>query len=174
MTTLVALLRGVNVGGNNKVKMEALRATCEGLGWRDVRTYIQSGNIVFRTGDKNAGARLEAALEAQFEIRTFVVTRTLEEMRVLLARNPFEGKDPKSVVVSFLSLEPTAEAVAKVDAMGIAPEEVRVLGREMFIHFPLGQRDSKLPMAKIEKTLGTGGTGRNWNTVMALLEMADD
>ena len=174
MTTLVALLRGVNVGGKNKIRMEELRTACEGLGWRDVRTYIQSGNIVFRCKDKDAGARLEAALESQFGIQTFVVTRTLAEMRALVERNPFPGLDPKKILVSFLSLEPGAEAVAKVEAMGITPEEVRISGREMFIHFPLGQGVSKLPMAKIERTLGTGGTGRNWNTVLALLEMAGD
>lgn len=173
MTTQIALLRGVNVGGNGKVKMDALRALCEGMGLRRVRTYIQSGNIVF-LGPEGVGARLEAEIEKTFGVRTFVVIRTLEEMREIAARNPFPEVEPKKLLVSFLQGTPARQAAERVGQMEIGPEELHIQGSEMYIHFPLGQGVSKLPMAKIEKTLGLAGTGRNWNTVLALLAMAEE
>ena len=171
---MIALLRGVNVGGNCKVKMDELRAVCEAMGLRDVRTYIQSGNIVFRSKAEDVGSRLEKEIERVFGVRTFVVLRTAAEMRTVMERNPFPDVDPKKLLISFLRLTPMAEAVESVGRIAISPEELHVIGSEMYIHFPLGQGVSKLPMAKIEKTLGTAGTGRNWNTVMALLAMAED
>ena len=164
---MIALLRGVNVGGNGKVKMDELRAVCEGMGLRDVRTYIQSGNIVFRSKAEDVGSRLEKEIERVFGVRTFVVLRTAAEMRTVKERNPFPDVDPKKLLISFLRLTPMAAAVESVRRMEISPEQLHVIGSEMYIHFPLGQGVSKLPMAKIEKTLGTAGTGRNWNTVMA-------
>jgi len=173
MTTIVALLRGVNVGGNQKIKMETLRTVCEGLGFRDVRTYIQSGNIVFRTAARNAGAKLEDEIEKVFGFRPRVVTRTAAELRIISERNPIAGAKPTQLLVFFLTGAPTAEAIEKIKQMEIQPEEVHIIGAEMFIHFPLGQGVSKLPMAKIEKTLGVTGAGRNWNSVMKLLEMVE-
>ena len=173
MTTQIALLRGVNVGGNGKVKMDALRALCGEMGLQNARTYIQSGNIVFQ-GPPDAGTRLEKEIARVFAIRTFVVTRTLAEMRKAVERNPFPDVDGKKLVLIFLQGTPSVAAVEKVMQMGIAPEEVRIHGSEMYIHYPLGQGVSKLPMAKVEKTLCVQGTGRNWNTVLALLAMAED
>lgn len=174
MTTRIALLRGVNVGGGGKIKMEELRAVCEAMGLRDVRTYIQSGNVVFRTNAKDAGARLAGEIERAFGVRTTVMTRTAEEFRAAVERNPISGAKPNQLVLFPLSSTPADEAVEKVRQMGITPEDVQIIGSEMYIHFPLGQGVSKLPMAKIEKTLGAIGTGRNWNTVMALLAMAEE
>lgn len=164
------MLRGVNVGGKNLLPMAELRALCERLGMLNVRTYIQSGNVVYR-GDVGASA-LRAAIAAEMGISCDVAVRTVEEMRALAARNPFPERDPKKVLVFFLMDEPTG--ADKVMALGIAPEEIRILGREMFIYFPLGQGVSKLPMGKIERLLGTSGTGRNWNTVERLLAMAEE
>lgn len=173
MTTLVAVLRGINLGGNTKLKMDALRAHCETIGLRDVRSYIQSGNLVFRTSLPDVETLLAAEIGKTFGVRTFAVTRTLAEMRSIVGHNPFPGIAPTKLVVCFLQSKPTAAAVAAVEQMAITPEEVRISGREMYIHFPLGQGVSKLPMARIEKTLGTSGTSRNWNTVLALLAMAE-
>lgn len=174
MTTTIALLRGVNVGGKNKLRMEELRALCETLGLREVRSYIQSGNLVFRTSDDSVGARLERELETAFGIRTAVVTRTVAQLREVARRDPFPGVDPKKVVVFFLGQAPTPEAAESVRKMAITPETVHILGSEMFIYFPQGQGVSKLPVAKIEKTLATTGTGRNWNSVLALLAIAEE
>jgi len=165
MTTMIAMLRGVNVGGNCKVKMDELRAVCEGMGLRDVR-------IVFRSKAADVGSRLEKEIERVFGVRTFVVLRTAAEMRAVTERNPLPDVDPRKLLVSFLLATPAAAAVEAVERMAISPEELHIIRSEMYIHFPLGQGVSKLPMAKIERTLGTSGTGRNWNTVMALLAMA--
>lgn len=171
---MIALLRGVNVGGNGKVNMAQLRAVCEGMGLQNVRTYIQSGNIVFRGKPAGIGPRLEAEIERAFGVKTFAVIRTGKELRAITERNPLPGVEPAKLLVSFLRAAPSAEAVEAVHQMGITPEEIHILGSEMFIHFPIGQGNSKLPMAKIERTLGTSGTGRNWNTVTALLAMAEE
>lgn len=164
------MLRGVNVGGKNLLPMAELRALCERMGLRDVRTYIQSGNVVYRGA---AGAdELKAAIAAELGIACEVAVRTEEELRAVAARNPFPGRDPKKLLVVFLMGEPVG--AEKVMALGIEPEEIRIVGREMFIYFPLGQGVSKLPMGKIERLLGTSGTGRNWNTVEQLLAMATE
>ncbi|MFN0102365.1 MAG: DUF1697 domain-containing protein [Bryobacteraceae bacterium] len=174
MTTIVALLRGVNVGGNNKIKMADLRAVCESMGLQDVRTYIQSGNVVFRTNAANVASRLETAIERAFGFRPPVITRTAAQMRSVVELNPFPGLEPTKLLVSFLGSEPAAEAIEVVRRMEIAPEKIRIVGRDMYIHFPLGQGVSKLPMARIEKALGAKGTARNWNSVMTLLAMAEE
>jgi uncharacterized protein (DUF1697 family) len=178
-TIAVGLLRGVNVGGNNKIRMEALRAVCESLGFEEPRTLIQSGNVVFRTRQRNLrqlARRLEHALEREHGFRPAVVLRTLAEMRDVRSRNPFAAHpdlDPAKLLVTFLAQRPSASACEKVRAMKIDPEQLRLDGREMFIYFPLGMGRSRLPLAQIEKTLGTIGTGRNWNTVRKLIEIAE-
>jgi uncharacterized protein (DUF1697 family) len=160
--------------------MEALRALCESLGLEGPRTLIQSGNIVFRTNQRDLrriAARLEQAIERGHGFRPAVVLRTLAEMRDVAARNPFGARtdlDPARLVVTFLADRPEAPARRKVLAMKTDPEELRLDGREMFIYFPLGMGRSKLPVPQIEKTLGTPGTARNWNTVRKLLDMAEE
>lgn len=170
MTTYVAVLRGINVGGKGKVPMVELRKVCEGMGFRDVKTYIQSGNVVFRTGVRDAGEKLTAEILRVFGVKTFTVLRTVEEMRAIVAGNPFPGVEPTKLLVSFLQNEADGAALAGIP---IGPEEVRVMGKDMYIHFPIGQGNSKFPMAKVERALGTAGTGRNWNSVLKLLEMAE-
>jgi len=179
MTVVVGLLRGVNVGGKNKIRMEALRALCESLGCEEPRTLIQSGNVVFRTQERNLrqlAQRLEQAIERGHGFRPAVVLRTLAEMRGVVARNPFAGRrdlNPAKLIVTFLGDQPAASARDRILAMKTNPEELRLDGREMFIYFPLGMGRTKLPVARIEKTLGTVGTGRNWNTVLKLLDIAE-
>lgn len=167
----VALFRGVNVGGNKKLPMVWLRAQCERMGFSRVQTYIQSGNLVFDGGGPDVGGLLAAAILAEFGFTCDVMVRTAEELQAVMKRNPFPGRDPQKTLVFFLAAEPVADGVERVMEMGIAPEEICILGREMFIYFPLGQGVSKLPMGKIEKALGTTGTGRNWNTVEQLWKM---
>ena len=179
MTVAVGLLRGVNVGGKNKIRMEALRALGESLGFEAPRTFIQSGNVVFRTRARDLrqlAPRLEKAIESGHGFRPAVVLRTLAQMRSVVARNPFGGRediDPARLLVLFLADQPTAATRRRVLAMKTDPEELRLDGREMFIYFPLGMGRAKLPVARIEKTLGTNGTGRNWNTVLKLVEIAE-
>lgn len=174
MTMIIAFLRAVNVAGKNKIRMDELQALCRDMGLRDARTYIQSGNIVFGAGPRFRSAQLEDEIERVYGFRPHVITRTAAELRAVVERNPISGAKPNQLLVFFLSGTPDGDAVEKVRQMGIEPEEIHILGAEMYIHFPFGQGVSKLPMARIEKTLGVTGTGRNWNSVLALLAMAEE
>lgn len=175
---VILLLRGINVGGHHKIKMEALRALCESLGMTEVRTYIQSGNVVGKAGKQAPGAlsrQLEDAIEKQEGFRPGVVARTAAELSAVIGQNPFAGRGdvlPNRLAVVFLATDPGDAARAAVRAMDHQPEELAIAGREMYIHFPNGMGNSKLPMPKIERILKTQGTARNWNTVEKLLEMA--
>ncbi len=172
MAVVISLLRGVNLGAHNRMKMEELRAVYESLGHRGVKTYVQSGNVVFQAKTASAAA-IEQAIERKFGIRSPVILRTPEELRGVIARNPFPGVEPARLLVWFLAADPGEEARRKVRAIPCAPEEVRVDGRELYIHYPNGMARPKLSMAAVEKALQVTGTGRNWNTVVKLLELAE-
>lgn len=179
MPAVVTMLRGVNVGGHNQIKMEELRALCESLGLRDAQTYIQSGNVVFRAEERDLAhlaERIGGAIHKRCGFLPGVVTRTAADLRGAIARNPFPtqaAKDPGRLLVVFLSAAPDPNALAKTLKINVGPEEIRFDGRELYIYYPNGQGQSKLTLPLLEKTLGTSGTGRNWNTVMKLLEMAE-
>jgi uncharacterized protein (DUF1697 family) len=174
MTTCVALLRGINVGGNNKVPMADLRALCTALGYANVETYIQSGNVVFDASGSEAEvvAAMEAALLTTFGLTLSVVVRSAAELVEIVARNPFpnETDGTKLHVTCFASPLP-ASTVAKLDP-GVAPPDAFVLdGRDMYLHLPGGMGTSKLAV-HIGQKLGKLGTTRNWNTVLKLVEMS--
>ena len=179
MIAIISMLRGVNVGGHNMVRMDALRALYVSLGLKDPQTYIQSGNVVFKAKGRNVAAlskKIGDGIERKFGFRPGVVVRSAADLRTVIARNPFAGRrdvEPGKLLVLFLADDPDQEARDKVRAMKTNPEELRIDGREVYIHFPAGQGKSKLPMALIERSLKTPGTGRNWNTVRKLLEMAE-
>lgn len=179
MAVVISLLRGINVGGHHKIKMDALRALYESLGLQEPQTYVQSGNVVFRTEERNLAGlatRIEDAIEKSAGFRPAVILRTLPEWRDVIARNPFakrSGIEPAKLLVSFLAAEPTREAREKVLKIETNPEELYAGGREFYIYFPNGMGRSKLPWASLDKVLGSPGTGRNWNTVTKLLEIAE-
>ena len=179
MAVLISMLRGVNVGGHNKIKMDALRALYESLKLRDPRTYVQSGNVVFRTEERDmlvVTKRVQNGIERRFGFRPEVIVRTASELRDAIARNPFakrRGIDPSRLLVTFLARDPGPEARDRVLRVKTDPEELRIEGRELYIYYPNGMARPKLSWAAIEKTLKTSGTGRNWNTVTKLLEIAE-
>jgi uncharacterized protein (DUF1697 family) len=179
MPVVISMLRGVNVGGHNKIRMEALRELCESLGLRDPQTYVQSGNVVFRTKERDLGAlakRMEDAIERSFGFRPAVIVRTISELRDVVAKNPFgrrRGIDPSKLLITFLASDPSAEARDQVLKIKTEPEELRIDGREVYIYFPNGMGRTKLSWPTIGKMLGTSGTGRNWNSVTKLLEIAE-
>jgi uncharacterized protein (DUF1697 family) len=179
MTVVISMLRGVNVGGHNKIKMATLPALYESLGLLDAQTYIQSGNVVFRTKERDLAVlakRIGNGIERSFGFRPDVIVRTSAELRDVIARNPFAarpGIDPGKLLVTFLSADPDADARDKVLKIKVDPEEFWLIGRELYIHYPNGMGRTKLPAALIERTLKTSGTGRNWNTVTKLLEMTE-
>ena len=163
----VALLRAVNVGGANRLAMAELRALCEGLGLTDIQTYIQSGNVVFRTSlDEQALVEtLGSALETHLGKPVGVVARTAAELAAVLGRNPFAEEAPNRVHVIFLPSAAPPDAAGSVVATG--DERVVVEDREVYVHYPggAGQSKLKLPFAK-------EGTARNVNTVTRLAELA--
>jgi uncharacterized protein (DUF1697 family) len=179
MAVLISMLRGVNVGGHHKIKMDALRALYESLKLRDPQTYIQSGNVIFRTEERDLvllAKRVENGIERSFGFRPHVIVRTTSEMRDAIARNPFatrRGIHPSKLLITFLASDPGPEARDQVSKIKAEPEELRIDGRELYIYFPNGMARPKVSWAVLEKTLKTTGTGRNWNTVTKLLEIAE-
>jgi uncharacterized protein (DUF1697 family) len=174
MTTYVALLRGINVGGNNKVPMADLRAMCLGLGYDNVETYIQSGNVVFDTAASEASvvAIMEAGLLSTFGLTLSVVVRSAAELAETVARNPFPSETDGTKLHFTCFAEPLAAAIiAKLDP-GIAPPDAFALdGRNMYLHLIGGMGTSKLAV-HIGQKLGKLGTTRNWNTILKLVEMS--
>lgn len=178
MTVAISLLRGINVGGHHMIPMDALRTIYESLGVRDARTHLQSGNVVFRV-DARGLARLhagvEAAIERDFGFRPAVIGRTAAELREVIARNPFAGRrglEPAKLAVLFLARDPGSVARNKLRQIDIAPEELHIGDRELYAYFANGMGRPKLSVQLIEKTLQTSATGRNWNTVTKLAELA--
>ena len=174
------MLRGVNVTGNNKIPMEGLRRLCESLGLKGAQTYIQSGNVVFRTNAKDLAAlasRIEDAIEKKFGCRPGVTLRTTAELKEVIARNPFakqRGIEPAKLQVHFfLTTSPSAEMQSEILRLKTGHVEEIIFGsREMYIYFPDGQGKSKLWPA-LDRALKKSATGRNWNTVTKLLEVAE-
>jgi uncharacterized protein (DUF1697 family) len=179
MAAVIAMLRAVNLGSHNRVRMDALCTLCSSLKLRDPRTYVQSGNVVFHTSEREIAKlarRIEDAMERDFGFRTDVIVRTAEEMRGVVARNPFakrRGLDGKRLLVFFFGNEPGADAREKIRNIKVNGEELHLDGRELYIYFPDGQGRSKVSTAAIERMLKVAGTGRNWNSVTKLLEMGE-
>jgi uncharacterized protein (DUF1697 family) len=179
VTTFVALLRGINVGGHKPVAMAELRALLERLGFDGARSLLQSGNLVFR-GAGRTGAQLERLLEAEAAKRlgldTAVFVRSAAEWRAIVARNPFPAeaeRDPAHLLAMCLKDAPDPRAVTALQAAITGREVVRARGREAYVVYPDGIGRSKLTITLIEKTLGTRGTARNWNTVLKLDALAN-
>jgi uncharacterized protein (DUF1697 family) len=174
MTTYIALLRAVNLGPTNKVAMADLRVLVGELGFADVKTLLQSGNVVFR-GKTQKTAALEQLLEKETAKRLGLTTdyfvRTAEELETIITRNPFPDaakNDPSHLVVSFMKDAPPAASVKALQAAIVGREQLRADGRHAYIVYPDGIGESKLTAALALRHLKTAGTGRNWNTVLKL------
>ncbi|WNG41095.1 DUF1697 domain-containing protein [Archangium violaceum] len=178
MARYVALLRGINVGGNKKVPMAQLRELMQGLGYTDVATLLQSGNAVFSSKEKNPAKlikQLEAALAETFGFEVAVVIRTRDELAAAIEANPLPGAEdvPSQFLVTFLSDVPDQKQLQKLDPAAYLPDEFRAVGREIYARFPQGIRDSKLATVLSGTRWGVTATARNWSTVTKLLELAD-
>ncbi len=178
MTSYVALLRGINVGGHKQISMASLLDLVTKLGLADVRSILQSGNLVFLARGRTS-LQLEQVLEAETEkrldIRVEFFVRTAEEWKTIVARNPFgkeAGRDPSRLLVMFLKNAPTAKQVDTLRAAMSGPETAHVDGRHAYIVYPDGIGRSRLTSNLVEKRLATSGTGRNWNTVLRLDALA--
>jgi len=176
MPTYIALLRAVNVG-NNMLKMERLRALWTELGFQNVRTYVQSGNVVFQAKGAAASwqAKAIAKLAGETRLPVAVLFRTPAELHRVLAGNPFlkeKGIDLARLHVSFLSEKPSAEAWKKLSAIDPGADRFHRADREIYLYCPVGYGTSKLSNARLEKVLGVTATTRNWNTVSKLCAMS--
>lgn len=179
MAVMIAMLRGVNLGPHRRIKMSDLCAVCESLKFRDVQTYVQSGNVIFRTDERDLlvlTKRMEKAIERRFGFQSDTILRTAAELRQVIAKNPFakrRGIDPKRLLVTFLATDPGEDARTLLRKMKTDPEELWIAGRELYIYYPNGMARPKLSWPAIEKILKTSGTGRNWNSVINLLQLAE-
>lgn len=174
------MLRAVNLGPHNRIKMDVLRKLYESLGFQDVRTYVQSGNVVFRAearGLAQIATGIEEAIQREFGFRPAVLLRTVGELRKAIAQNPFSkrrGIEPSRLLITFLAKEPEPTACERIRAIKAEPEEIHLRGRELYIYYPNGMARPKVPWTTVEKILQVSGTGRNWNSVTKLLEIAEE
>lgn len=174
MPVFIALIRGINVGGHKKIRMADLKTSCEALGLQDVRTHLQSGNVVFRTAKTNR-AQLTKQLEAALSVEAKVILRSADEMRAVVAANPMPEeaqRGPSHYIVVFLSDKPSAAAMQSLRDAYAGPEKMQLHGAELYVEYGSGMGTSKLTIVLIERKLGVTGTARNWNTVTKLAEMA--
>ena len=176
MPTFAALLRGINVGGKNKIPMAELKPALESLGLEDVVTYIQSGNVVFTSSKRSAdavAADVERQIAKVFGVDVAVLLRTPAQLRKIAADNPFLGKgaDVSKLHVVFLDAAPGKGAIAELDPDRSPPDEFSVRGQEIYLRLPNGAGRSKLTIDWFERGLGVRATARNWKTLGKLIEL---
>ena len=178
MNTYVAFFRGINVGGNNALPMKEMVAVLEDLGARKVRTYIQSGNAVFRSAEKNASQlpkRLTAEIKKRYGFEPHVLILGLDEIKRAMADNPFPDAeaDPSRLHLGFLASRPKRPDLEKLDSLKKKSERFRLSDKVFYLHAPEGIGRSRLA-ACAEKLLGVPMTDRNWRTVCKVREMAEE
>ena len=176
MTTWVALLRGINVGGNHRLPMASLVALLTDLGAGDVRTYIQSGNVVFTAGAREGeamGGRLRDAIQEAHGFAPHVLVRRAAALERVIERNPYPGAaaEPKTLHVYFLDTKPPAPDVDGLEAIRGEHESFELDGDVLYLHLPDGLGRSTLA-ARAEKLVGVPATARNWSTVTKLAGLA--
>lgn len=178
MTIYIAMLRGINVSGQKRIRMDELRGMMQGLGYGRMRTYIQSGNVVFegRTGNAlSHEGRIEQAIADQYGYRVACLIRTAGQMKKIASDNPFlerRGVDVAKLHVTFLSGVPKPMLVRDLGEIASGKDEAIVHGSEVYLHCPNGYGKTRYSNTFIERKLGLSATTRNWRTVTRLLEMA--
>jgi uncharacterized protein (DUF1697 family) len=178
MTSVVSMLRGVNVGGKRSIKMADLIDLYASIGLAKPQSYIQSGNVLFGTSKKNLtglAGQIGDAIESRFGIRTDVILRTSQELAGVIDNNPFADRAEvlgKRLVVHFLAADPADDAKRRIQSLPPSPEELHLLGRELYVYYPDGVGRAAVTQSAIDRALGVPVTGRNWNTVLKLLELA--
>lgn len=176
MPRQIALLRGINIRQNRRIGMADLRALLTGAGYGDVRTLLQSGNVVLDsdTPPDRLGSELERHIAAGLGVEVDVIVRTRDELADVVARDPLGAvaTDPSRYHVSFLSAEPHPDVVRELSAADVAPEQFVFSGREIYVWRPNGMQRSPSAQLLADRRLGVTATVRNWNTVTRLLALA--
>lgn len=175
-TDYLALFRGINVGGNNRLAMKDLTRIIESLGYNNVRTYIQSGNCLYQSSqnlNRDFAGKVATAIREEFGFTPSILTLTTAELKSAIEKNPFRSaeKTPKSLHIFFLDQKPTDPDLEKLNSLKEGQEEFCLKGAFFYLFTPSGLGRSKLAL-RVEKLLGVHATARNWNTVTKLLEMA--
>jgi uncharacterized protein (DUF1697 family) len=177
MQVYVALLRGINLGGHKKIKMDELRASLSAMGFAEVKTYIQSGNVVFKAAkisDKALSSKIEATILSKFGHSISVIIRTAEEIEQVIANNPFLEQpdiDPTKLHVMFLREPPAQSALKQLETFVLKPDQFRSQGKELYFCLPNGIAESAVMKKPIDRTLGVPTTMRNWRTVNTIQQM---
>jgi uncharacterized protein (DUF1697 family) len=176
----VSMLRGINVGGHKRIKMDQLRASFEALGFERVKTYIQSGNVVFKapkSSTSQLSKRIEERILKDFGFPASVLSKTSGEFGKTIANNPFlkeRGIDPERLHVMFLSAAPAPAALKKLADLMAPPDRARSSDKAIYFYLPNGMSQSVLMKKPVDRILSVVTTTRNWNTVNALLQMCQD
>jgi uncharacterized protein (DUF1697 family) len=180
MPIYIAMLRGINVGGHNRIKMDQLRSSLEAVGLQQVKTYIQSGNAVFKSATISPAAlsrKIEKQIIGQFGFAVSVISRTADEINKTIANNPFlndSSINPEKLHVAFLSEAPAPLALKKLKELTLDPDQSRCLGKEVYFYFPNGVSGSSLWKHPLDRVLSVEATTRNWKTVNTLHQMCLD
>ena len=179
MSVHIALLRGINVGGHNKMPMASLVEMFEAAGCDHVRTYIQSGNVIFAAAPALAQRLpgiITASIGDRLDLEIPVIIRSSAQLTTIVRRNPYvrDGADESKLSVGFLAATPSTASLAELDPQRSPPDEFTVCGSEIFLRCPNGVARSKLTNAYFDATLGTTSTMRNWRTTLKLLGLATE
>lgn len=173
MNRYVILLRGINVGGNNKLPMADLRASLTGAGYEDVATYIQSGNVALSAKSCDTD-QITALIAKDFDLQIPVVVRTEEQLRATIANNPFPDveAEPKRLLVYFCSADIADPSLPELDRSKYEGDRVDAMAGEIYVAYREAVSSSKLTNAVLDRVVGSVTTARNWKTVLKLAEMA--
>ncbi len=178
MAVHISMLRGINVSGQKKIKMAALKTLYEDLGFENVETYIQSGNVVFQSNKISSASlstKIAGAIEEQYGFTVPITIRMREEFKKLIISNPFLARkniDPSKLYVTFLESKPKEVQLASIEAVDSKGDEYSVSGNEIYIYCPGGYGKTKLSNNFFESKLKQSATTRNWRTINMLHEMA--
>ena len=180
MTKYISILRGINVGGNRKILMKDLKSLFEKLGFSNVETYIQSGNVIFESDQKFSNAdldeKIQHAISETFGFDVPVIVRTTKEWVESIANNPFwkeKDADIDRLHLTFLKDWPVPEKLDKISSLAFPPDKFEIIGKNVFVYCSAGYSDSKLTNQFFESKLGVQATTRNWKTVLKLHEMLE-
>lgn len=174
----IALLRGINVGGHNRIKMADLRTLLQSMGFANIQTHLASGNVIFEThknSEKKLAMEISAEIETHHGFKTDILILSLEEIQLAVLANPFPQatNQPKSLHFNFLSSKPKSPDLQKLDMLKKDSEQYKLINKVFYLHAPEGIGRSKLA-AGCEKAIGVPMTGRNWRTVQNILELAEN
>lgn len=180
MKTFISILRGINVSGQKKILMADLKALYESLKLKDVATYIQSGNVLFKSSenlsDLEFAVKIKKSIHKKYGFEVPVIIRSKEEIEKIVSNNPFladKNMDLKKLHVTFLSEIPATENVGSIASISYSPDQFIISGKEVYLYIPVSYGETKLSNNFFEKKLKVSATTRNWNTVNKLLELAE-